>query len=340
MAVMSKKIKFYNAEKIKNLNKETKKLYDKYKIDMTIRELSVKSIAGYENDLQNWFIFIYDNQDDQCITDLEEDDIVEFIYYCKINGNNSRRIKRRISSISAFYKFLRRKKIIKENPLEFLERPKKDTDVLIQTFLTKEQVDLMKQKLKDNGDLQLEVYALFSLSTMGRVNAISNTKWEQIDFEQRTVNDVLEKEAKLVTLYFSQEVKDLLLKLKQYREENNIDDEGWVFITRYNKKYNKAVKGTCQQWTKRVGELIGVPFLHSHDFRHSQSQLYKLAGMPIEQISELLNHSGLTYWLTLNLEYAGTPLESLIPKCNNSKNWAISRADNFNYPLRDYREAM
>ena len=293
MAVMSKKIRFYNPEKLKNINKKTIELYNKYKIDMTIRELSIKSIAGYENDLQNWFIYIYDNQDNQCIIELEEDDIVEFIYYCKINGNNSRRIKRRLSSISAFYKFLRRKKIIKENPLEFFERPKKDTDIITQTFLTQEQVDLMKQKLKENGDLQLEVYALFSLSTMARVNAVSNVEWEQIDFNTRTVNNVLEKEAKLVTLYFSKEVQELLLKLKKYREENNIDDGGFVFITRYNKKWNNAVKGTLQQWVKKVGEMIGVPFLHNHDFRHSQSQLLKLAGMPIEQISELLNHSSL-----------------------------------------------
>jgi site-specific recombinase XerD len=312
MAEISKKIKFYDPIKLKNINSETLKLYDKYKIDMTIRELSEKTIAGYENDIQHWFIFIYDNQDNESILKLTEDDIVEFLYFCKTQGNNSRRMKRRISSISAFYKFLRRKKLITENPLEFFERPKKDTDIITQTFLTKEQVALMKQKLIENGDLQLQTYALFSLSTMGRVNAVSNTRWEQIDFDTRTVNDVLEKEGKLVSLYFSPEVKELLLKLKQYREDNNIDDSGWVYITRYDHEYNKVAKGTMQQWAKRIGELIGVPTLHAHDFRHSQSQLLKLSGMPIEQISELLNHSGLIYWLTLNLEYAGIPLESLV----------------------------
>ena len=312
MAEISKKIKFYDPIKLKNINPETLKLYDKYKIDMTIRELSPKSISGYDNDLSHWFIFIYDNQDNESILKLTEDDIVEFLYFCKTQGNNSRRMKRRISSISAFYKFLRRKKLITENPLEFFERPKKDTDIITQTFLTKEQVALMKQKLIENGDLQLQTYALFSLSTMGRVNAVSNTRWEQIDFDTRTVNDVLEKEGKLVSLYFSPEVKELLLKLKQYREDNNIDDSGWVYITRYDHEYNKVAKGTMQQWAKRIGELIGVPTLHAHDFRHSQSQLLKLSGMPIEQISELLNHSGLIYWLTLNLEYAGIPLESLV----------------------------
>lgn len=293
MAEMSKKIKFYDADKIKNLNKETIKLFDKYKIDMTIRELSEKTIEGYSNDLQHWFIFILDNQDNQCITELEEDDIVEFVYYCKIQGNNSRRMKRRISSISAFYKFLRRKKIIKENPLEFFERPKKDTDIITQTFLTKEQVDLMKEKLKECGDLQLQLYALFSLSTMARVNAVSNVIWEQIDLEHRTVNDVLEKEGKIVTLYFSQEVKEKMLELIEYRKQNDINDKGYMLITKYDGLTNQATKSTLQQWVKKVGEMIGVPMLHSHDFRHTQSQLLKLSGMPIEQISDLLNHSSL-----------------------------------------------
>lgn len=293
MAEMSKKIQFYDEEKLKNINKETLKLFDKYDIDMTIRELSKETIKGYKNDLQHWVIYIYDNQENQCVTELVEDDIVEFFYYCKTEGNHSRRMKRRISSISAFYKFLRRKKLIVENPLEFFERPKKDVDIFVQTFLTQEQVDFMKQKLIDNGDLQLELYGLFSLSTMARVNAVSNVRWEQVDFKNRVVNDVLEKEGKIVTLYFNKEVLTKMQGLIEYRKQKNIDDKGFMFITKHNEEYGNAAKGTLQEWAKKIGEMIGIPTLHAHDFRHSGSQLLKLSGMPIEQISDLLNHSGL-----------------------------------------------
>ena len=74
-------------------------------------------------------------------------------------------------------------------------------------FLTREQVELMKEKLTEHGDIQLKTYALFSLSTMARVNAISNVRWEQIDFENRIFKDVLEKEGKIVDLFFSKEAK-------------------------------------------------------------------------------------------------------------------------------------
>lgn len=47
-------------------------------------------------------------------------------------------MKRRMASISAFYKFLRKKKLIIENPTEFLDRPKHGVPITIQTFLTKD----------------------------------------------------------------------------------------------------------------------------------------------------------------------------------------------------------
>lgn len=292
MAERSKKINFYNEEKIKEFNKDTMKYLNKYKIDMSIRELSEKTIYNYEMDLYNWFTYILDKQFNQCIIELNEDDIMEFLYFCKQQGNNSRRMKRRMASISAFYKFLRKKRIIKENPMEFIDRPRKDTDVVTQTFLTKDQVEQIKRKLKEYGDIQLETYVLLSLSTMARVNAISNIKWEQIDFENRIIGDVLEKEGKIVDLYFNKEVKELLLQLQSIRKENNIESE-YVFISKYNKGYSNVNTSTLSKWTKKVGEMIGVPTLHCHDWRHSGATLLKNAGMPIERVSSLLHHEGL-----------------------------------------------
>lgn len=303
MAEMSKKIRVYDEKILSEINPETMKLWNKYKIDMSLRELSEKTIAGYKNDLEHWWIYIYKNQGNQSVTELTEDDITEFLYFCKTQGNNSRRMKRRMASISAFYKYLRKKKLITENPTEFLDRPKKDTDIITQTFLTLEQVQQMKnalQALVDSAEtnnrkhraLQYQCYALFSLSTMARVNAVCNTRWEQIDFAERTVNDVLEKEGYIVTLYFSDEVKGLLKNLRNYREENNIDDNGYVFVSCVDNKYGKTTNCTLTEWSHTIGEMFGVPTLHPHDFRHSGSSLLKAQGMSLEDISELLNHSG------------------------------------------------
>lgn len=290
-AKQSKHIKLFDKEKVAKINPESKRLLREYKKDMVLRELSPGTIEGYFGDLYQWLIFVLENQENKSVLEIDEDDLTDFFYWCKTEGNNTRRMRRRYSSISAFYKFLRKKRKVAENPMEFVDRPIKDVDVITQTYLTVEQIEEMKEKLAATGNLTLEVYALFSLSTMARVNAVSNIKWKQIDFAQRIVTDVLEKEGKIVTLYFSEEVRLKLIRLQQFRELNEIDDGGYVFFSRDKDGHPKPVStGTLHSWARKIGRMIGVPTLHPHDFRHSGSQQLKLAGMPLEEISVLLNH--------------------------------------------------
>jgi site-specific recombinase XerD len=292
MAERSKRICMYDAEKAKQINPETLKLFQKYQIDMSIRDLSPNSILGYNSDLMQWFIYMYDNQFNLSVLEATDEDIEEYYYWRKQQGNNVNRQKRVMSSISAFYKFLRKKKLIKESPVEFIERPKQGQAITVQTYLTKEQVQLMREKLEEYGDVQLQAYAFVSLTTMGRVNAIANLRWEQIDWDERIFSDVLEKEGKLVELSFSQEAKEYLQKIVEYRKENNIDDYGWVFITPYVTADKPINNCTLNDWCKKIGNMIGVSTLHPHDYRHSYATLLKNEGVSLEDVSTMLNHSG------------------------------------------------
>ena len=291
MAERSKRICLYNEETAKNINQETLKLFQKYQIDMSIRDLSGNTVKQYNSDLMQWFIYMHDNQLNLSVLEATEDDITEYYYWRKQQGNNVNRQKRIMSSISAFYKFLRKKRLIKESPVEFIDRPKQGLPIAIQTYLTKEQVQLMREKLEEYGDIQLQAYAFLSLTTMARVHAIASLKWKQVDFNERICSDVLEKEGKIVELSFSEETKDYLLKLIEYRKENNIDDHGRIFISPYVTDDKPIQDGTLNSWCKKIGELIEVPSLHPHDFRHSYATLMKNSGIDLESISEMLNHA-------------------------------------------------
>jgi len=292
MAKRSKRINLHDDEKFKLVNPETLKLFQKYQIDMSIRVLSKNTIDQYNSDLMQWFIYMYDKQFNLSVLETIDEDIEEYYYFRKQEGNNVNRQKRVMSSISAFYKFLRKKKIIKESPVEFIKRPKSGQPIIAQTYLTKDQVQLMRNKLDEHGDIQLSVYALLSLTTMARVNAVANLKWEQIDLGNRVCNNVLEKEGKIVELSFSVEVKELLGKLLEYRKSNRIEDFGWIFVTPYVTENKPISNGTLNDWCKTIGKMIGVPTLHPHDFRHSYATLLKNEGMSLEDVSMLLNHSG------------------------------------------------
>lgn len=294
----------YDKDKLEHINPETLKLFNKYLIDMSIRDLSENTIEAYKSDLYQWFIYMHDNQFNLSVTEATDEDLEEYFYWRKQQGNNVNRQRRVMSSISAFYKFLRKKKLIKESPTEFLERPKQGMPIMKQTFLTLNQVNELRQKLEEYGDIQLYTYIMFGLSTMARVNAMAHLRWEQVDIDERMCTDVLEKEQKLVDLYFSEEVADLLKKLRQYRIDNNIDDHGWVFITPFVTDEKCIQNGTLNEWCKKAGKMIGVPTLHDHDLRHSGSNLLKEAGMDIQDIAELLHHEStettVKHYLTIN----------------------------------------
>ena len=292
MAERSKRICLYDEEKLKNINPETLKLFQKYQVDMSIRDLSINSINAYNSDLRQWFIYMHDNQFNLSVLEATEDDILEYYFWRKQQGNNVNRQKRVMASVSAFYKFLRKKKYIKESPVEFIDRPKEGLPIAVQTYLTKEQVQLMREKLEEYGDIQLQAYAFLSLTTMARVHAIANLKWKQVDLEERICKDVLEKEGKIVELSFSEETRIYLEKLIQYRKDNNINDYGWLFITPVVREDKPIKDGTLNDWCKKIGSMIGVTTLHPHDFRHSYANLLKHNGISLEDVSTMLNHSG------------------------------------------------
>ena len=290
MAVRSKRIDLHVSEKIHLVNPENLSYLEKYKIDLAIRDRAETTKYQYECNLKQWFIYILEHQGNRSVLDLSDDDITEFLFWCKQEGNNTMRMKTRISSVSAFYKFLRKKKLLSNNPTEFIESPRKSTPIITQTFLTSEQVALMREKLISYGDLQLRLYAMLSLSTMARIAAIASLRWVQVDFQNCVIHDVLEKEGKVVDIYFNDEVKQILLNLQAERANKGRDDHGWLFYTGRCTDTKHINKTTLNDWCKRIGKMIGVPTLHAHDWRHSGATLLRNAGMDLEDVSVLLNH--------------------------------------------------
>ena len=323
MVERRKKIEFDVDES--KFNKDTMKLYKKYEIGMGLKELSPKTIYGYKSDLYSWFSYIYLFQDNKSILEIDEDDLTEFFYYCKQQGNNTRRIKRRMSAISAFYIFLKKKKITKENPIEYIDRPKKDNDVIVQTFLTQEQVDEILNKLEElPNKLQVLAFVSLALSSLARVNALISCRWEQVNFDECYIEGVIEKEGYVVDLDFDEYTKNILLKLKKQREGRGIDCE-YIFCSLYDGEYKQINNSTANDWSKFAGKLIGIETLHCHDFRHSGATLLKNAGMSLEDVSKSLNHAGVDVTLKHYIKQDRSKLREEKRKYGVMKNRTIDK---------------
>ena len=291
--VRSPLIKIGEYTKENKLNPENLKLLAQYTKDMKVRKLNERSIYSYTCDIKAWFKYIYQEQKNRFIIDLDEGDIEEMINSCKEQGNNAKRLRRRIASISSFYGFLIRRKLTYKNPCDLIERPEEEPSVVIQTALTKEQYNKIKEKLLKAKDTQLLTYAMVSVSTMAKVATIKNIRWEQIEFRNRIINNVLERDGKVVNLCFSKEVERMLLRLKRERKTSGIKSE-YVFITKYHGKYKPVGTTTLYEWTKKIGQMIGIRTLHPHDWRYSGSQMLLSEGCPRDVVETLLNYPKLT----------------------------------------------
>lgn len=307
MSGKRKYIRYATKEKLEKVSEENKRHIQKY-FNFKNMNLSESSKASYESDFNQWLIFINEkfnsgslsNEDILKILKDEDgmedmvDTIEDYIAFCtSILGNNERRIQRRLSSISSFFLFLLKKRRIKSNPLDFIERPSVsagEKPQVTQTFLTSEQIEAIRSGLEGSENLQLRLYFELSLSTMLRVNAVCNIKVDQIDFESGIVIGVKEKEGYVVDGLLSDLTIQLIKEWLEYRKENGIESE-YLFVTRYGGEWKQVTKNTMQTvWTKKIGKIVDVPELHPHDFRHSGSSLLFNKGLPLEDVQELLNH--------------------------------------------------
>lgn len=292
--------------KVSDNNKNQIKRYFNFK-NMNLSDASKKS---YQSDFNQWLVFIQEKYEqgslmhEDIIEILSEKDGIEdmvdlledFVAFCvTVLGNNERRIQRRMSSISSFFLFLRKKRKIRENPLDFMERPRlspNEKPQIVQTFLTKDQIKKIRKGLKKL-DKQIELYFEIALSSMARVNAISNIRIDQINFKEEIIERVIEKEGYEVTLYLSDKAMKLTNEWLDYRKKEKIECE-YLFITKYKGEWNKVNKTTIQtNWIKKIGAIIDID-LHSHDIRHSASSILFNDGCPLEVVQRLLNHKSPT----------------------------------------------
>ncbi|EHO80719.1 tyrosine-type recombinase/integrase [Fusobacterium ulcerans] len=233
-------------------------------------------------------LLISDDTIKHCIEILER-----FINYCRRLGNNNRTINNKITAISSFYIWANKRNLIKYHPFQDKLDRLKVTQLdkrREEYFLTLE--DIITVNIKMNMDKRFDIqdkllWNLF-IDSGCRISAIWNLKFSSIDWEQGYFTEVREKETKIVAAFFFQKSKELLKLLKKEREEQG-DVEGYIFLTKYNKKVNHMSKETIRARFKKMGQLIGIEGLYPHCMRKTLGNLMAKQGY-LEEAALLLNH--------------------------------------------------
>lgn len=294
-----KEVTLQRREILSKVNPENVELAQSYLKYINISNFEKSTVSAKIQLLLHYLNYIYENLDDKLLTDITVAEMEDYLLYLGRCGLQPNSISTKMNGLSIFYKYLIGKGITMFNPIYYIPKPHKLKTEDHRHFLTEEHIEILKEKLEENGDRMLQVYAFFSLSTAARVTAVSSIRWEQIDFEKRMVYKVKEKFSNYCTLLFSDYVKDLLLKLRAEREANRINDGGWVFPspTKFYKDNCVEIRhiqsGTLGNWAHKVGAMCGIPELTPHDFRYSACNLLLQKGGDIAITSLVLHHKNI-----------------------------------------------
>lgn len=295
-----KEVTLRRKEILNKVNPENVELAQSYLKYINISNFEKSTVSSKIQLLLHFLNYIHENLDDKLVTDVTVSDMEDYLLYLGKCGLQPNSISTKMNGISVFYKYLINKGVTMFNPIYYIPKPHKMKTEDNRHFLTREQIEILRDKLEENGDRTLQVYAFFSLSTAARVTAVSSVRWEQIDFEKRMVYKVKEKFSNYCTLIFSDYVRDLLLKLRTEREQNKINDGGWVFPspTKFYKDNCVEIRhigsGALCQWAHKVGEMCGVPDLTPHDFRRTCCNLLLQEGGDIAITSLVLHHKNIS----------------------------------------------
>ena len=283
------------------------------------QQTSSRTQISYAYDLRIFFHYLKENNPDyknldisqfsidvlDKITPLDIEEYMEYLKYYKIGNrthiNGERGIKRKLSSLKAFYNYFYQKQMIRSNSAAFVKLPKQHEKAIIRleadevaTLLDQvEQGDKLTKKQKEfheqtkNRDLAI---LTLLLGTGIRVSECVGLDLSDVDFKEDAIL-IHRKGGKEAILYFGSEVKEALLSYMEERKQI-IPEEGHenaLFLSLQKKRISvRSVENLVKKYTKTAAPLKHIT---PHKLRSTYgTSLYRETG-DIYLVADVLGHS-------------------------------------------------
>ncbi|HBR85893.1 MAG TPA: tyrosine recombinase XerC [Firmicutes bacterium] len=263
-------------------------LSDRFKKYMlNVRRYSPHTAEAYFSDVCEFTLFLQERGKN--LEAAEVSDCHAFSLQLLSTSITHRTVKRKVSSLRAFYDYLIREELVTTNPFDLIRTPRAQRHLPV--FLTPEQVIALfaanaaredKLTLRDQAILEL----LFASGL--RAEELTGLTVDRLDILGRIVKVIGKgKRERIVPFSVSCQAT-----LGQYLSEVRPhlirgEDPGYVFL---NFKGAKLTVRGLEMIVKEAGERAGIPGLHPHVLRHSFATFLLNRGANLREIQEYLGH--------------------------------------------------
>ncbi len=256
--------------------------------------LSKNTVDAYRRDLSQYFSFLKKiNKDIHTVT---PQDITDFLWQLKEENLKSSSIYRKSSCIVQFHKFLLLEEITKNNPIEFLARPKIQRK--LPQVLTVEEVEKLLNFIPKNrfNDIRNKAMIEVLYATGMRVSELVNLKFEQIDLTNKYIRVVGKGNKERIALLNNksiQALKDWIkIRDKKFSKKNLGEYNNYVFLSKLGKPISRIdFWEQLKNYVKQAGITKNVS---PHTLRHSFATHMLKYGADLRVVQELLGHADIS----------------------------------------------
>lgn len=270
-------------ELIEQINPKNAKLMDRFLKNFATKR-SPKSVVVYKSNLQMFFCWNVENNDNKLFTDIRKIEMLDFFDFAlselKWSPNRFAQMHSTLSSFSEWIEnYFDEEYPMFRNLLPKIEKPTKEA-VREKTVLQKEDIDKIFSVLKEENKIQEQCLLALAISCGARVSELASFTTDLID-EENVVFDGLFLETtskirtkgrgvngKMLTKYILKDMflpyyKEWLKARKEIMEENN-QEHDYIFIV---KDGSPASADRLRDWVGNWSEIVGQP-CYPHNFRH------------------------------------------------------------------------
>jgi len=222
----------------------------------------------------------YANKD---ITQITDDDVYTYFYKYRHQRTVSNSYLNQIRlNLNVFFKWLIKKRLVLSNPMDAIDAVK--CQKKIKKPLSSEEVELIRSACESERDLAI-VECLYS--TAVRASELLQLNRSDISFTKDDIT-VLGKGNKERVTYLNARAH---IHLKNYLESRT-DNNPALFVS-CKAPHERLTRRGLEDIINRISSAAGVDKVHPHRFRRTSATDLLRAGMPIEQVQELLGHKNI-----------------------------------------------
>ncbi len=252
---------------------------------------ALNTLKAYRNDMEQYANSI----SPLLVQNVETEDIEKYLKGLRNDGNLSKTLSRKISTLREFYKFLQSEKIIKENPANKLHTPKIGKSLPL--FLTQKEIKKLCAVYKNEKKfvlLRMKTMIKLMYSTGMRVSELVSLPENAINYDMKQIL-ICGKGSKERIVPISKEVvKDVLEYTEERKTYIGNRKSKWLFPSLRSLSGHMTRDGFFKN-LKKMALKAGVSQekVHPHILRHSFATRLVNNQADLRSIQKMLGHENI-----------------------------------------------